>query len=186
MNHLGTKELKTDRLILRRFTINDAENAYRNWTSDNDVTHFLSWPAHQNINETKNTLDKWIIKYCENDYYHWAIVLKEINEPIGAISVIHKNDDFKMLTVGYCIGKQWWKKGIMTEALTATIKFFFEEVRANRVEAWHDPNNQNSGKVMSKCGMKYEGLLRQAYKNNTGICDSVVYGIVADDYFRRV
>jgi ribosomal-protein-alanine N-acetyltransferase len=156
---------------------------YKNWTNDDSVTHFLSWPTHQDINDTKNVLEKWIANYSENDFYQWAIILKDINEPIGTKGVIYKNDDFQMITVGYCIGKQWWNKGIMTETLDKIIKFFFEEVKANRLEAWYDPNNQNSGKVMAKCGMKYEGHLRQAYKNNTGICDSIVYGIIAEDYF---
>jgi ribosomal-protein-alanine N-acetyltransferase len=185
MNHLGTKELETKRLLLRRFTINDSELMYKNWTNDDDVTHFLSWPTHQDVNDTKNILEKWITNYSENDFYQWVIILKDINEPIGTIGVIYKNEDFKMITVGYCIGKRWWNKGIMTETLNEIIKFFFEKVKANRVEAWHDPNNQNSGKVMVKCGMKYEGHLRQAYKNNTGICDSIVYGIIAEDYFKN-
>lgn len=185
MNHLGTKELQTNRLLLRRFIFSDVDNVYKNWTNDDEVTHFLSWPTHKSVNDTKAVLEKWIENYSKNNFYQWAIVLKEINEPIGTIGIIFISDDYKMVTAGYCIGKQWWNQGIMSETLNAIIKFFFEEVNANRVEAWHDPNNQNSGKVMAKCGMKYEGHLRQAYKNNTGICDSIVYGIIAEDYFKK-
>lgn len=53
----------------------------------------------------------------------------------------------------------------------------------NRVESRHDPHNPNSGRVMKKCGMKYEGTMRQADINNQGICDFSEYGILAEDYF---
>jgi len=185
MKHSGTKEIETQRLILRRLAINDTESVYNNWANDDDVTHFLSWPTHRDINITKYVLEKWIQNYSEDDFYQWGIVVKDINEPIGTISVVDKNDDINMVVIGYCIGKQWWNKGITSEALSAVIKFFFDEIGVNRIEARHDPNNQNSGKVMIKCGMKYEGRLRQAHKNNTGICDHIVYGILAEDYYKK-
>jgi ribosomal-protein-alanine N-acetyltransferase len=164
---LGTKELDTKRLLLRRFLSSDSKNVYKNWTNDDEVTQFLSWPTHKSIDDTKNILSKWINSYSKNDFYRWAIVLKEINEQIGTISVTHQDNKCKMITVGYFLGKRWWSKGIATEALNAIIKFFFEEVNANRVEAWYTPNNLNSGKVMAKCGMKYEGHLSQACSSRT-------------------
>ena len=63
----------------------------------------------------------------------------------------------------------------MTEAVKAVMEFLFDEVGYHRVEAMHDPNNPNSGKVMKKCGMKYEGTLRQADRNNQGVCDACYY-----------
>jgi len=72
-----------------------------------------------------------------------------------------------------------------SEALNTLINFFFEEVGVSRIESRYDPNNPNSGKVMIKCDMKYEGLKRQADWNNQGICDSVEYAILAEDYFKK-
>ena len=80
--------------------------------------------------------------------------------------------------IGYCIGKRWWNKGITSEALNELIKYFFEEVQVNRIESRHDPLNKNSGKVMIKCGMKYEGIMRKAYINNQGICDCSMYALL--------
>ncbi|MCR2022236.1 GNAT family N-acetyltransferase, partial [Blautia pseudococcoides] len=85
--------------------------------------------------------------------------------------------------IGYCIGKNWWHKGVTSEALKEVIRYFMEEVQVNRVESRHDPRNVNSGKVMQKCGMKYEGTRRQADLNNQGICDASGYAILAEDYF---
>jgi ribosomal-protein-alanine N-acetyltransferase len=90
-----------------------------------------------------------------------------------------------MVHIGYCIGKRWWHRGITSEALEILIKYFFENIGVNRVEARHDPNNPNSGKVMEKCGMKYEGTMKQADKNNQGICDYCEYGVIAEDYFKK-
>jgi len=182
MEHLGTKKLETERLILRQFTIDDAECIFKNWANDDEVTKYLTWPSHKNINETISIREKWMKEYEKKDFYQWAIVLVEINEPIGTISVVDKNDDIQMVEIGYCIGKQWWNKGITSEALNALIKYFFEDIKVNRIEAWHDINNLNSGKVMAKCGMKCEGLLRQSRKNNTGISDCAVYGILLEEY----
>lgn len=53
MEHLGTINLETNRLILRKFKIEDAEDMYNNWASDNEVTKYLSWKTHLNIEETK-------------------------------------------------------------------------------------------------------------------------------------
>lgn len=56
-------------------------------------------------------------------------------------------------------------------------------MKVNRIESRHDPLNPNSGKVMMKCGLKYEGTSRQSDWNNQGICDASFYGRLASDYF---
>ena len=184
MNNLGTVTLETDRLILRRFKIEDAEAMYKNWACDTEVTKYLTWPAHSSVDVSKGILQQWIVDYNSDDSYNWAIILKENGDyPIGSIGVVDKNEKVNMVHIGYCIGKSWWNKGITSEALGALIKYFIEEVGVNRVESRHDPNNTNSGKVMIKCGMKYEGTMRQADINNQGICDYSMYGILAKEYF---
>ena len=179
MNHLGTKTIETSRLILRRFTLEDVQAMYRNWASDPAVTKYLTWPTHTSEEVTHRVLSDWVSHYSEENYYQWAIVLKDLGQPIGSIAVGHMNDRVNSVEIGYCMGKNWWHQGIMTEALNAVIDFFFEEVGANRVEACHDPNNPNSGAVMKKCGMTYEGTHRQASRNNQGICDLSWYAILA-------
>jgi ribosomal-protein-alanine N-acetyltransferase len=131
-------------------------------------------------------VEQWIKNYEKKDFYNWAIIFKDIGEPIGSTGTVKQSDDISMVHIGYCIGKKWWNKGIISEALSILIKFFFEDVGINRIESRHDPNNPNSGKVMAKCGMKYEGHLRQVDKNNQGITDIIYYGILAEDYFRDI
>lgn len=180
LTHKGTVTIETPRLILRQAEMRDGDAMYKNWASDPEVTKFLTWPPHESPAASKERIAKWIEEYQKKDYYQWMIVLKEIDEPIGSLCAI-PDQRTESAQIGYCIGKQWWHQGIMPEALGAVMEFLFDQVGCNRVEARHDPNNPNSGKVMAKCGMKYEGTHRQADRNNQGICDCSFYGLLASD-----
>ncbi|MDD3192572.1 MAG: GNAT family protein [Oscillospiraceae bacterium] len=183
MEHRGTITIETKRLRLRKFRPDDALPAFQNWESDERVTAFLRWSPCKTPEETSRILDDWIASYCKPDFYQWAIVCKDgPDEPVGSISAVRIDERIGMVEIGYCIGVNWWNQGIMTEVLGAVIPFFFEQVKANRICAQHDPNNPGSGKVMAKCGLRYEGTLRQADYNNRGIVDAAVYGILAEEY----
>ena len=182
LTHKGTQTIETSRLILRRACWEDAEPMFRNWASDPEVTKFLTWPAHSNIAVSEMVIGSWLQEYEKDSYYQWMIVPKELGEPIGSISVVRQNDRVEEAEIGYCIGRRWWHKGIVSEALTAVIKYLFEEVGMNRVAARHDPNNPHSGGVMRKCGMKYEGTHRASDRNNQGICDAAQYAMTRSDW----
>lgn len=181
MQHLGTKRIETSRLILRPFTMADAEPMYRNWASDPEVTKYLTWPAHGSVDVSNMVLTDWVGAYEKPDWYQWAIELKEIGQPVGSISVVSHNDKAESAHIGYCLGKQWWGRGIMTEALAAVMAYLFEEVGMQRIESRHDPRNGGSGAVMRKCGMKYEGCLRRSDWNNQGICDADWYALLKEE-----
>ena len=185
MEHKGTVTLVTDRLILRRLTVADAPAMYKNWANDEKVTKFLTWQPHQSPAHTRDLLKSWEMLYASPKTYQWAIELKSICQPIGTISAVGVHDEINAVTVGYCIGSRWWQQGITSEALSAVKKFFFEEVKINRLEARHSVHNPNSGKVMKRCGLSYEGTLKQADKSNFGITDLCVYAMTADEYFER-
>lgn len=182
MNHIGTKELETKRLLLRRFQESDDKAMYQNWGSDDEVTTYLSWPTHSSIEVSREILGKWVSEYCSLKTYNWAIVLKEESpEPIGGISVVRMNEDIAMAEVGYCIGSRWWHQGITTAALQSVIGYLIHEAGFNRIQARHDVRNPNSGAVMKKAGMRYEGTLRQASKSNLGLYDASIWAVLADD-----
>lgn len=182
LTHKGTKVIETERLILRPFTMADAEPMFRNWASDDEVTKHLTWPTHTGVAVSRNVLTDWTSHYSEPDFYNWAIVLRENGpEPIGSIAAVHIMEKTSCATMGYCMGRAHWGKGIMTEALTALIGFFFDEVGFNRIEADHDPNNPASGRVMAKSGMTCEGTMRQAGRSNQGIIDVCRWAILKSD-----
>jgi RimJ/RimL family protein N-acetyltransferase len=179
--HKGTQTIETARLILRRAVREDAQPMLQNWAADPEVTKYLTWQPHESIQVTQQLLDGWVTEYEKSDYYHWMIVLKELGQPIGSLLVTTVGRA-QSAHVGYCIGKAWWHQGIMSEALQAVIAYLFEEVGYHRIESMHDPNNPNSGRVMRKCGMKYEGTAHAADRNNQGICDADYYAILRSDW----
>lgn len=179
MIHKGTRTISTKRLTLRQFCGNEAQAVFENWASDDEVTRYLSWPTHANVGVTQMVLDDWVSHYDQDDFYQWAIEYD--GQVVGSISVVEQNSDIRKAEIGYCIGKAWWHRGITSEALTAVMDYLFDQVGFNRISARHDVRNPNSGAVMRKCGMKYEGTHRQSDRNNQGICDTAVYALLASE-----
>ena len=182
MNHQGTKSIETPRLILRRFTLEDAPAMYRHWANDPEVTKYLTWPTHPSVQVSEAVLQSWVSCYVNPDYYQWAIVLKDMGEPIGSMAVVKQDDKVGKAEIGYCIGRSWWGQGIMTEAFQAVIDYLFGEVGVQRIEAGHDPNNPASGAVQRKCGLKYEGTFRRRIRSNQGITDVAWYSILKEEW----
>jgi ribosomal-protein-alanine N-acetyltransferase len=185
MTHKGTVTLETERLILRRFTPEDAEPMFRNSLSDPKVPIYMTWETYKSVDAVQKFVVSVIDGYSSLSTYHWIIVPKDIGEPIGSIGVTRYNNETKCVEIGYSIGSKWWHKGYMSEALKRLVRFFFDEVGANRIQAQHDTRNSNSGKVLLKVGMEFEGVMRQSEYNNQGICDSAHYAILAEDYFGK-
>ena len=182
MTHKGTVTIETPRLILRAFRREDAPAMFRNWANDPEVTKYLTWKPHTDVLVSQQVVDRWASSYKDPEFYQWAIVLKEIGEPIGSISVVGMHEIIDQVEIGYCIGRKWWHQGLTSEAFAAVISFLFEEVGVNRLAAKHDVNNPHSGMVMKKCGLTHEGTVRQTGLNNTGICDMCIWGILRSDY----
>ena len=80
MNHVGTKTLETKRLILRRFKLEDANDVYNNYASNDNVTRYLSWPSHQSVDVSRHYIEYLVACYKNIDKYEWAIELKEIKK----------------------------------------------------------------------------------------------------------
>jgi ribosomal-protein-alanine N-acetyltransferase len=152
MEHKGTQIIETPRLLLRKAQMVDAEPMFRNWASDPEVTKFLTWPTYQSIDNAYYILDLWIKEYEKPDFYQWMIVLKEMEEPIGSISVVHLRDDIAAAEIGYCIGQNWWHRGIMPEAVQAVIQWLFKEAGLDFVLISHYEWNYQSQRVIQKCG----------------------------------
>ncbi|MDF2504092.1 GNAT family protein [Clostridium sp.] len=186
MNHKGTILIETDRLILRKFKQSDVNDMFKNWGSDAKVTEFLSWPTHKNIKDSEDIINQWISEYEDNSVYNWVIELKNISEAIGNISVVKLENVNDACEIGYCVSSKHWNKGITTEAFKAIIKYLFDEIRVNRICAKHDINNVASGKVMQKCGMVYEGTLREVQIRNNKFCSLAVYSILRKEWLNNI
>lgn len=156
MINLGTKYLETDRLILRKFEKNDLEQIYNNWLSDDKMTTFLGWKAHDSVEESKRILNIWLNNYNDNNY-NWNIILKETNESVGNISIINSAEmsETNNAYIYYCLGSKFWKNGYAKEALKRVIEFLINEVEIDMISAGHDELNEASGKVLIGVGMEF-------------------------------
>lgn len=186
MNHKGTQKIETERLVLRRFTLDDVQDAYEGWYSDPEVAMCMQWEVHTDIEQTKKFITEYFIESYENlNSYRWAIALNENNKCVGSVGLFVAVDYHSVADVAYALSKEYWNKGIISEALTAVIHYGLLEVGINRIEAFHAVSNPASGKVMQKAGMKYEGHARQKYKSQRGFEDSDLYAILREDLINK-
>ncbi len=168
LSHQGTKTLETPRLILRRFTIGDAQAMFEGWATDPDVTRFVSWSAHQSISVTRELLTAWEEAYQNDREYNWCIVLRETGTPIGSVGLVRVDDALASADFGYVLAKPYWRRGLAPEAAAAVLDYCFREIGFHRMAAVHHPDNGASGAVMRKLGMQHEGLIREAHMDNQG------------------
>ena len=189
MKHKGTVTLETERLILRRFTMDDLEPMFYNVWNNYNVWKWTNYEPMSSIDDVLNLnkifTEKWFAKYENSDYYNWAIQFKPTNQVVGRVRggwLVKTDERIGQIELAYELGENWWKQGIMTEAVKKVIDFFIIEIGYNRVYSGHAYENPASGKVMQKCGMIYEGTLRQACKQHGCLYDEVRYAILAEDY----
>ena len=177
----NTKTLETERLILRKFTIDDAEGMFKNWATDPLTNKYLSWELHKSIDESKSIIEDWLKRY-ESGFYNWVVELKDTHEIIGNICEEGKNLKHKTISVGYCYGSKYWNNGYASEALRRVIEYLLTEQDFYLVEANHRSSNPASGRVMQKAGMKYDGTLRERRIDIDGTrADMLYYSITKNE-----
>jgi len=180
LNHVGTKEIKTERLLLRKFTREDCEDLYV-FCGNPEVVRFLSYRPHESVETVKNVLDMWVKSYENKAYYHWAIVFD--NKVIGNIEAMNMEDDCFRCHFGWQLDIPYWNKGIMTEAARAVVDFLFGVVGFDRLQSGCDTRNTGSYRVMEKIGMQREALFRRyIYQKDGSIGDKYIYAIIKSDW----
>ena len=155
MNLIGTVKLESPRLILRRGTLEDAEEMFKNWASDDEVTKYLTWDSHKTIKDTIDILKMWVKQYGTSTFFQWIIELKSEKFPIGTINLFSVNLKEESCEIGYCLGSKYWGLGYASEACREVLNFAFNRIGFKVVYARHEIHNPASGRVMEKNGMKY-------------------------------
>ncbi len=153
MHAIGTQPIRTDRLLLRRFCAEDAEDMFANWCNDPDVTRYLSWKPHGDKNFTGCILASWILAYENACCFHWAIEQTKSGQAIGAISLLNVDEALNQAEIGYVLGKPFWGNGYMTEACAAVVRYAFDRAGFDRLYARHHIDNSSSGRVLTRCGL---------------------------------
>ena len=167
--------LETERLILRKFITRDREDAFE-FGSDEKTLEYLIWEGFADISQADNA----IIGYYSNPGVY-AVVLKATRKCIGCIDIRLKTEDEKA-SLGYVLNRYFWNQGYMSEALEAVLRLCFDVLGLNRVEAEHFLGNSASGRVMEKCGMKFEGVSFQGRKVKGKYTDCVHYAVLRSEW----
>ena len=127
MNKEETTNIETNHLILKKLSVKDAEEAFNNWTNDDDVSKYMTWSTHKSIEDTQKWLNEVEKTYKANSGYEWGIVLKDTKELIGSIGAYLKEEFDARYEIGYAISKKYWRKGYTTESLKAVMEYLVKE-----------------------------------------------------------
>lgn len=162
--------LETKRLILRPFTIEDAQEMFFGWASDPEVTKYLTWNTHKSIEETKGILSLWVNQYEKPERLNFAIELKKEDKLIGGVDVVGYLGGVRGTPViGYNLAQKYWGNGYMTEACRCVIDHLFSKGYSEiRIDAM--PENTASIRVIQKCG----GIFLEAGEEHLPLKDKTV------------
>lgn len=155
--------LETERLLLRPFRTEDAEDMFYGWASDSEVTKYLTWNTHKDIEETKKIINMWVKEYEKPERLNFAIELKSENKLIGGIDVVgYSGGVGGTPIIGYNLSRKYWGNGYMTEACLCLVNYLFSkgysEISIDAV-----PENTASVRVIQKCGGIYLGTDENYY-----------------------
>lgn len=173
-------DIETKRLLLRRMTMKDAQDIFE-YSRDPEVARHVLWSAQKHISEAKEYVRYMTKRYRDDLPSSWGIIDKESGKLVGTIGYMSLSEENASVEVGYSLARWLWGKGLMTEALRAVIDYTFDAMDINRIEAQHELLNPSSGRVMEKCGMTKEGVLRQRLYNKGKFVDVALYSILRED-----
>lgn len=172
MKPIGTKPIRTQRLILRRVQMHDAEALAR--------IKSLAMP----LDEARKAVSEMLEEYRKPFTFHWVITLD--GAVIGRVKAWDVNPYNGYLQLGYDVGSEYRNQGYMTEAVGAVIRYLMHEAEVNRVFCSVREGNRASCRVCEKCGMRHEGTLRQHYARQDGGYDDIrIYGILRSEIAGR-
>ncbi|MGK5081517.1 GNAT family N-acetyltransferase [Janthinobacterium sp. HLX7-2] len=179
-----TKTITTERLILRKPQPSD-ETAQFAMHSDPEVMRYFSEPAWTDRARTARQIADDAAAFEKEEFFRFAIALQETGEYLGSCTLYALHKQNRRGEIGYALGRQYWGKGYMHEALTALIAFAFVERDLNRLEADIDPLNASSASALERQGFKQEGFLPERWIVGGQVSDSALYGLLRREWEAR-
>ncbi len=177
-----TIEIETERLVLKNYCENDLQNIYT-LKSEKLVWIYSDKQVITVIEEAKKHLDGILKNYTHNIHDFQALFTKETQEYIGEAGILSFNPKHRKAVIGYNLLPKYWSKGYATEITIALIKYLFEELNAERIEALVCDENKASKNVLKKSGLLQEGLLRNFASINNIYVNVCYFGMIRQDYF---
>jgi len=173
----------SNRIILRPIDRIDYLDMF-DYSKRDNVGPNAGWEPHQSIDETKKIIEMMISETFTNDKIGvFSIVDKKSYKMIGTVGLQRLNKQKGSIALGYGLSPDYWGKGLMLEAVIKLIPWIFEDLNLYRIECGHYDYNQQSRRVIEKCGFTFEGISRKKIVLSDGIrCDLYNYSILKDEY----
>lgn len=156
------KTLESDRLILRKITLGDAQELF-DYAKNPDITKYVFWDAHKTIKESKEFIQQTLKEYKKYNRLMWAVELKEQKGIIGTCGFMLYYPTSKTLEVGYAFNPKFGHHGYAREALNTIIDYSFTNMDIVRIEGICVVENLASAKVMESCHMQFEGIMHDSF-----------------------
>lgn len=173
-------QLETDRVRLRKLKLTDAPSMFSYFSKD-EVTKYYDLDTFISVKQAEELIERLLYRYEMRKQIRWAIVLKETDQLIGTCGFHAIEEEHWKAEIGYELHPDFWGKGIMTEVIQAAIQYGFNEIGLNRIEAFYDPENISSARVLEKNGFIYEGLLRKRFFEKGKFVDGAISAIINED-----
>ena len=175
-------ELETERLLLRKMRLDDAEAMFA-YASDPEVTRYVLFETHRSVEDSESFLRLALEGYEREDFGGWGVVLKDSGAFVGTCELdAGYVPEHARAELGYVLSREHWGRGLMPEAVRAVIRFGFGRMGLNRVQARCIAENVASARVMEKAGMAYEGTLRESEFIKGAYRDMKLYSILRREY----
>lgn len=172
--------IETERLVLREVATEDANDMFT-YLSDKDVVKHMGLAPCQTVTDVCDEINWYNSIIEEGTGIRWGITLKDFGKIIGSCGFLNRVTKHHRAEVGFELSKDYWGKGIASEALEAIIKFGYHHYQLERIEALIEPANLPSQKLVEKQGFIREGLLRH-YEYTCGKFDDLyMYSILKGD-----
>lgn len=171
----------TERLILRPADVGDAEALFDAYARDPDATRYLSWRTHETVDDTREFLADARARWQRGSEFIWVLRPRGHPQPVGALGAA---DTPHGIEIGYVLGRVWWGQGLMTEAVTAAMRWLRAQPDVHRVWAYCAVDHVRSARVLERSGMTWEATLRRwvVLPNISALpCDAHVYSWVRGD-----
>jgi len=173
--------LTTQRLRLRRLQPSDAEALFA-ILSDEEAMRFTGHGSAQSLDEARERIRLLDQRYARREAINWGVTLQGDEHVIGACSLHHFDEGHHHAETGYELHRAYWGRGVMSEAVSAILRYGFTELGLHRIEAIIDDQNAPSKRLLLRLGFTYEGALRQRYLHRGRFEDEYYYGLLADEW----
>jgi ribosomal-protein-alanine N-acetyltransferase len=173
---------ETDRLVIRALRMDDTDFIFREW-GDSTVTHLMrDEEPLKTLEQAEEMLRPLQTPDLLPNTKWWGIEIKEEKRLIGTCGYSRWDKQHHRAEIGYDMWPDYWGQGLMPEALRALIKYGFEVMELNRIEATTHTSNQRSQRVLAKLGFKREGLLRDYYCRDGKYNDQIQFSLLRGEW----